>query len=303
MQFDLASDLHTDRWPVDKQVDWAKHKQNDIIIIAGDVSDPTADVVAELKRIAAVYKTVLYVDGNHEHRPFDEIPYLGNAALHAEIAKIPNVVFLRDKVFIQDGVAIIGRNGWWDYKIGEPYVTAEQTREVYANNPNKPDPDVIATEAAADMHWLKSKVTQLQADDTIHSIIVVTHTAPHAGILSWNVYPKQLKYTGFYGNSSMAEVLRADKEHKIKFWLSGHNHDCKDIVIGGVRFYTNPRGRPNDFNREDYKPVALKLDPPLAPPVKPKAGPWGPTAHPAGDINGPPSTGASPQAPLLPPTL
>ena len=51
--------------------------------------------------------------------------------LRLEIAAFSNVFYLKDSVFIKDGVAIIGRNGFWDHQLGDG-VTVEQGEKFLA---------------------------------------------------------------------------------------------------------------------------------------------------------------------------
>src|SRR4051812_26261300 len=98
LRFDLVSDTHIEKWaalPV-----WAA-SENEIIIVAGDVSSSTHKVKTELECLAALYKTVLYIDGNHEY--FESIDddhcvdlSLTEDRLRLLIAEIPNAHYLKD---------------------------------------------------------------------------------------------------------------------------------------------------------------------------------------------------------------
>ncbi|TAL38087.1 MAG: hypothetical protein EPN97_04140, partial [Alphaproteobacteria bacterium] len=109
-KFDLVSDLHVEYW--EKPMDWDAVRTNDIVIVAGDVADTLAETRKELERLSKAYKTVLYIDGNHE---FCEKLYHGGEGaedfddrVRLAIADLPNVHFLKDGVFIVNGTAIIG---------------------------------------------------------------------------------------------------------------------------------------------------------------------------------------------------
>lgn len=123
MKFDLVSDLHDDHWDQGR-LDWAALKIADGAIVAGDISDDPEETVAELARMAQVYKTVLFVDDNHEHqRSFPDIDSPVEL-LSERLKAIPNVHYLTDGPWVGDGVGVVGRNGWWDYRIAEPRVAA-----------------------------------------------------------------------------------------------------------------------------------------------------------------------------------
>ena len=42
------------------------------------------------------------------------------------------------------------------------------------------------------------------------------------------------------------------KSKKIKYWLFGHTHYDINDKINDIKYICNPRGRPDDFNRENY---------------------------------------------------
>src|ERR1700733_9531292 len=93
LKFDLVSDLHVEYWP--KPMDWEALRTNDIVIVAGDVADTLDETRKELERLSKAYKTVLYIDGNHE---FCEKIYHGgedtddfDQRVREMIADLPNV--------------------------------------------------------------------------------------------------------------------------------------------------------------------------------------------------------------------
>lgn len=146
MKVDLMSDLHLDRW-WGVQMTYAPTPGADIAIVAGDLNRNPELSGQALQDIAASYKTVLFVDGNNEFRD----PFLtdGNfnfadteERMRLAIARandsfdVPKIFYLKDGPFLQDGVAIIGRNGHWDYK-ADPRITVKEALTQQAELVNK----------------------------------------------------------------------------------------------------------------------------------------------------------------------
>jgi predicted phosphodiesterase len=245
---DFMSDLHVDKW--DGEIyDYAAHKKSDIAIVAGDVADSRAVTIAELKRIAAVYKTVLFVDGNHEFRKAERVYDFDFDTVEKElregIAGIPNVTYLRDKPFVKDGVAIIGRNGHWDYKI------ADGITEKNAINDAAQKFKSTFNEAASfsklarrDYYALRDQVIALNRDPSVHTIVVVTHTIPRRELLNKSY---NLNWLSRGGNSAMRQLQQFDKHNKIKFWIYGHSHEQIKQNIDGILYRQNPRGKINEL--------------------------------------------------------
>ncbi len=273
-KFDLVSDLHVEYW--EKPVDWAALRNNDVVIVAGDVADTLAETRKELERLSKVYKTVLYIDGNHE---FSEKLYHGGEDITSfddrvreMIADLPNVHFLKDGAVIIDGTAIIGRNGHWDYAALDGVSVEEAEQAVI-------DKLKITSEAAAafskqarqDVDDLKALVKQLGGDPAIHSILVVTHTMPSKKLMPQNL-PNMPAFFSNLANSAMKEVLDEDLNGKITTWVFGHWHRAKDETIDGVRYVSHPRGT-SIRHRPDYKPLSIEVAPKTdAPPPAPKIG-------------------------------
>lgn len=262
LDFDLVSDLHIDRWEDGQQIDWAAKKTSDTLIVAGDISDDLELTVAELRRMAAIYDQVVFIDGNHEsHHVFDglgEVPQ----KLDAMLADIPNVHYLRGGSFVQDGVAVVGACGWWDFKFAEPEVSEAESRAAYgtAKGLDEDGLNQIVTQAKRDHRHIVTEIDRLQDREDVEAIVVVTHTLPDPKLISWGVYPPKQQFAGCYGNSAMPSIRTLDRAEKVKLWAFGHNHDARDETVGHIRYLSNPRGRPLDFNREVYGPRRFAVD-------------------------------------------
>ncbi len=259
---DFMSDLHADLH--DSPLDYAALKKNDIAVVAGDVASDPATCLAELKKIAAVYETVLFVDGNHEFRSgkkgfrynFDFAAV--EETLREGIEQMPNVVYLRDKPFVKDGVAIIGRNGHWDYRILKGYPWRQAVREglgLLGADFNKAAS--FSKMARRDYYALRDHILQFNGDPSIHTIVVVTHTVPRAELIDFKADSRKAKHAQ-KGSWLMRNLLRHDMGKKVKFWLFGHQHAAKTQQIDGVLYHENPRGHDVQAART-YRPSVLKF--------------------------------------------
>ena len=271
-KFDLVSDLHVEYWP--KPVDWDALRVNDVVIVAGDVADTLEETKKELERLSKAYKTVLYIDGNHE---FCEKLYHGgedtddfDQRVREAIADLPNVHFLKDGAFIIDGTAIIGRNGHWDYKALDG-VTVEQGTDAVVEKLRitKEDAALFSAQARQDVDDLKELVRGLSQDPAIHSILVVTHTMPSKELVPTGL-PNMPAFFTNLANSEMTEVLGEDVNKKITTWVFGHWHRPEEKTVDGVHYISHPRGTPNK-RKPEYKPLPIEVTPKkadAAPPPK-----------------------------------
>ncbi len=262
LSVDFYSDLHAEQHA--DALDYAALKKNDIAIVAGDVASDPATCLAEIKKIAAVYKTVLFVDGNHEFRTgapgfkYDFNFRATEETLRKGIAQMPNVVYLRDKPFVQDGVAIIGRNGHWDYRMIKGLSRWRALRKARGYlKASFNQAAQFSKMARRDYYALRDQVIDFNKDKSIHTIVVVTHTVPRADLLV--VKPgTSRERQAIMGSGKLRRLLKYDTGKKVKLWLFGHQHAPGTKTIDGVLYHENPRGHPG-YADKNYKPTALKV--------------------------------------------
>jgi len=263
MNFDLVSDLHIDSWSSDDQMSWVGLPTSLICVVAGDVSTHPDQTLLELTKLSVVYKHIIFIDGNNEHRSNN----YGSVAttqkyLHNQISKyFTNITYLYDKVAIINNVAFIGANGWWTYNYGGPDYSMDECRRDFelAAGVTSTVSDRILSIAEEDAEFLCFNVNKLQYQTNIDNIVLVTHTVPNRHIINDNWNLRNTYYEGTAGNTFMETVLDYDYQGKIKTWCFGHCHDAYDTTLNNIQYISNPRGRPTDFNRRVYYPKLVTL--------------------------------------------
>jgi predicted phosphodiesterase len=259
MKFDLVSDLHIDFWGEQFHTDWLKDQHCDTLVVAGDVSDNvemTCEFVDTV--LCNAYGRVLIVDGNHEHQP--QFPNLEDSIRNWEICIAQTSAnYLGFGAVDIDGVRFIGINGWWSFDFGEPNIAEHTSRNALINRTSWGE-DTYLKQKAQGLHdavFLKEQMADAQKQDC--PVVVVTHSLPHPSCISWNVYPENNHFVGLYGNTNYEWTFEKDTRNLMKYWLFGHNHDHKNIPYGDASLISNPRGRPKDWNREQYSPLQLEV--------------------------------------------
>lgn len=214
VNFDYVSDLHIET--LKKKINW-KNKKSDILIIAGDVSNDinlTAKYI--MNEIYGIYKTILFIDGNHEH---DLIyPNLYNYYQLKECFRYHNnIIFLPDNDYIINKTVFIGCCGWWNCKKNKK----------------------IFDRANFEFNNLIKKIEKYEKDNHIDEIIIVTHTVPLPRFY-------EIKETDFNENFIKINYGRYKKVVK---WVFGHVHKSFNFKGIGIKYISNPRG---NFN-EDFE--------------------------------------------------
>lgn len=264
MTYDLVSDLHVDYWTLEHKYDWKKNKTEGCkgVIIAGDIADTLDITVEELNKACDVYDVVMYVDGNHEAtHHYDDLGYVSNIVSKA-MKDRRNFYNLSKVDFIDEetNTVFIGACAWWDFKICEPEISHEEGKKnmSFDWNPNKAlDSETIiqniVNAAYDDYVRVKNRIEQYNG---VRDICVVTHTVPHKELISQN-YPLDRTFASYYGNSLFQEFFNCES---VKTFIYGHNHDSVNTrYINGKLCVSNPRGRPQDYNRVNYTSMRLQL--------------------------------------------
>lgn len=269
MKFDLVSDLHIDIWDPELNTTWVNNSQNDILVIAGDTSD-NLDLTADyINYLCAEYKQVIVLDGNHDNQPQDQKPWqcdlnldldASTIAWNKTVAKTKAHNLSLEPIIIGD-VAFVGQNGWWTYDFGEPKIDRQISIDHYAKKAAKWGWEYnwqhIREHAIAQADKLTEWVTELQNNPLVKHIVVVTHTLPHYDTIVWKNSANV--YGGLYGNRYMYRVKEADTLGKISTWCFGHDHPGNEVIKPGIRYISNPRGRPDDYNKENYSPLEIEI--------------------------------------------
>lgn len=266
MQFDLISDLHVDSWARNQQIEWSSVQKSRVCLVAGDVASEPARVREELKALSRCYDQVMYVDGLLEHRNRLHQLAASYKQLREALEGLSGVAYLKESSPVVGGVAVVGANGWWDYRFGEPRVRASASREAFgiAEGLSPAGLKAIADQAQRDYRHMVIEVDKLQNDSSVHSILMVTHAIPDPTLLPWDESPRVAAFAGTYGNTRLPNLLNIDVYQKIRMWVFGRTHAERKDNFAAVDFVSNPRGCPCDFGRTEYQPKQLVLNDPYA---------------------------------------
>lgn len=276
MNIDFCSDLHVDAWvgrtmlhdPARKMwlgepfkstyvdIDWAafKNPDSDILVIAGDIANTMVTTVNVLECASLVYKTVIVVEGNHDHYDNDMRVEDGMVHLKNELTRFSNVYYLDGmSSFVQDGVAFFGATGWYDWKAyedrGISEIIARVTWMQYSNDSRYPtfncgSPEVLANIQSVN---LAAQVQKANVDPDISHIVMTTHMSPRADIMEWKTNDAVWNaLTPSYVNTGLQMVLNEDTNKKISHWIYGHTHARQMVEIDGVTYANNARGYPRE---------------------------------------------------------
>jgi len=259
MKFDLVSDLHIDFWN-DRTINnsWIEYKSSDILVVAGDTSDYPEWTRYYLNELCAIYKTVLYIDGNHEHEKTTEMPRISTDKFKKE-SGLCKAHYLKNSSYVIDNTVFIGATGWYSFDFAEPKISTQDVIEKFKEQSNASDQwinDQLAM-SKEDAKHIESEVDRYTNDDSIANIVVVTHMLPHRKLFTKEERIRHDFYEGMYGNAQLERSI--EKNSKIKYWCFGHTHRHINENLYNINFVAHPRGRPRDYNRIEYAPLTLEI--------------------------------------------
>ena len=267
-QFDLVSDLHIDQWSkkyqiknpcgkvIESPIEIMPSPNTTILVVAGDISDDLDTSLEYLNHLSKNYNHVLFVDGNHEHVNLYPELY-SREGIHNRISQLCNskVVYLAKDSFIMHKTVFIGVSGWWDFNGQDidSIIAAESYFDGWINMNLQQKSQFtrnVLKRAEKEHQELESRIKMYSKDKDITSIILVSHSVPLGGLSTRNLEATET-------NSKLIGIANSKSYNpKITHWVFGHTHQQHNIQYKGINFISNPRGRPEDFNRVfGYKPI------------------------------------------------
>ena len=250
MKITLVSDLHLELGP---QI----MEGGEVLIIAGDACEASS---LYNERITSAgqgplnqrtpctsffleecpkYEKVFYVLGNHEH--YSGIIQKTKERLQPYMP--PNVTILENESEVYKGIHFLGTTLWTDCN-KEDFVTMQHLKrgmtdfeviqridvDIGMLRPFRPRDSVVMHQEA--LEFLRNELI-----DGLPSVVITHHSPSFA-----TTHPRFRDQTLMNGGycSELSEFI-LDRPN-IKAWCFGHQHDSTDMMIGGTRVVSNPRG-------------------------------------------------------------
>lgn len=265
------SDLHLE-FQDQNPVDTTNPEQADVLVLAGDIMvaddlkrwdredvylNLTSSRQSAAKRyrdfldaMAASYKHVIYVAGNHEF-------YHGKFRQSLEVLKdectlnYDNVHFLENDFVDIEGVRFVGGTMWTNCNNHDPVTM--MALQYGMNDYNVITNDERGFTKLRPVHTIERHAATLQyiRNHLVPKTVVVTHHAPsfHSD------YAGEGEFNGGYA-SNLEEFIMDNTQ--IAYWCHGHMHHEFDYPVGEhARVVCNPRGYPGQL--PDWTPKTFEV--------------------------------------------
>jgi predicted phosphodiesterase len=250
MKLHILSDLH-----VEFESFNPPETEADVVILAGDIHVGKRGV--DWAKASFPDKHAIYVLGNHEYygRAFPK-----HVSDLKELVEGSNIHILENSHLVVNEFAFLGCTLWTDFKLfGDPKIAgyqATQTMTDYRRIRISPQYRKIRSIDTAIIHdkslrWLEEKVKELK--DTGRNIVIITHHAPSKRSLP------EVHQDDTLSAAYASHLDRFVRESYAKLWIHGHVHTQQDYEIGNTRIICNPRGYPDEQNKDFIPDLVIEV--------------------------------------------
>ena len=235
MRVFALSDIHVDydlnaKWIAGLSV--ADH-QEDVLILAGDVTDSRSLLAWCLGTLARRFKQVLFVPGNHDLWVIRDDHRKNSLQKVEEVSAVAASSGASMQVFRAPRVTIIPLWSWYDYSFGEP---GDELRSVWMDYRACRWPDGITeTDVAARFASVNEKHSGVAGE----TIITYSHFLPRVELIpSASTFLRPV-----LGSTRLDEQVRT---LRASIHVYGHSHVQRRVTIDGVSYVNNALGYPSE---------------------------------------------------------
>jgi len=239
MRIFAVSDIHID---YDVNAKWvanlsAADYRDDVLILAGDVTDTRRLLDWCLTTLAERFRKVLFVPGNHDLWVIREDRGKDSFQKFDEVRALVESRGASMEPFRERGVSIIPLLSWYDYSFGEP---SEELKAMWMDYracrwPSGYGEKEIAAHFAA--------LNPRQAPPAGDMVITYSHFMPRIDLM-----PGFISRTGrlLYPVLGSTGIERQLRNLNSQMHVYGHSHVNRDVEIDGVSYVNNAFGYPSE---------------------------------------------------------
>lgn len=239
MRVFALSDIHID---YDVNAKWIANLsiaeyQNDVLILAGDVTDTRRLLDWCLSTLAKRFKKVLFVPGNHDLWVIREDREKNSLQKFDDVCAVVESSGASMQAFRERGVSIIPLLAWYDYSFGEP---SEELRSIWMDYHACRWPSGFTEkDIAAHFAAFNNKQVSLVGDE----VITYSHFLPRIDLMPGFIpSAKKLLYP-VLGSAQLERQLRRLNPN---IHVYGHSHVNRHVKIDGVSYINNAFGSPSE---------------------------------------------------------
>jgi predicted phosphodiesterase len=238
MRVFALSDVHVDyeanvRWVAGlSDVDYL----DDVLILAGDVSDSLVKLELTLKSLVAKFRKVLFVPGNHELWVIRDENSATSLEKFRQVCRVVEQSGASMQTFASEGVVIVPLLSWYDYSFGLP---GDELRDTWMDYRACRWPSDLGMEAVARLFERANRLPNTRAE----TVISFSHFLPRIDVMPAYVSAPNRRLYPVLGSAKLDQQVRAVRA---KIHVYGHSHVNQCVQIDGVTYVNNAFGYPRE---------------------------------------------------------
>lgn len=239
MRVFAVSDIHVD-YP--ENLDWIlgldkRDYGDDILILAGDVTDKLPLLEQVFASLAACFKAVLFVPGNHDLwiqdddfdcslAKFEAINALcRDCGVHADLFELP-------------GISFVPLYSWYDFSFGEP---DRRLRRAWRDFRACSWPEHLPESRDVSEHFLSMNIPKLATSNEV--VISYSHFLPRIDVMPQRIPLERRNVYPVLGSEALGEQI---KQLKPNIHVYGHSHVNQSIQIDDIEYVNNAFAYPSE---------------------------------------------------------
>jgi predicted phosphodiesterase len=239
MRVFAISDIHIDYYANSK---WVANLsttdyRDDVLILAGDVTDERKLLEWCLGTLAKLFKKVLFVPGNHDLWVIRDGAQKTSLEKFDEVRAVAESSGASMRPFVAPGLAIVPLLGWYDYSFGAP---SDDLKAVWMDYracrwpAGYSDLDVAA-------HF--ASLNDAQPRPRNETVITYSHFLPRIDVM-----PSSIPSAGrlLYPILGSLEIERQLRALGSSMHVYGHSHVNRRVTLDGVTYVNNAFGYPSE---------------------------------------------------------
>ena len=239
MRIFALSDIHID---YDANAKWIANLsiaeyQDDVLILAGDVTDTRRLLEWCLTTLAKRFKKVLFTPGNHDLWVIREDREMDSLRKFDDVRAVVESSGASMQAFRERGVEIIPLLAWYDYSFGEPN---EELRSMWMDYRACRWPSGYTEEDVA-AHFASFNDKQVSVAGA--TVITYSHFLPRIDLMPEFIPREHKLLYPILGSTRLERQLRRLNS---SIHVYGHSHVNRHVKIDGVSYINNAFGYPNE---------------------------------------------------------
>jgi len=240
MRVFALSDIHID---FDANARWVSalsrdDYQQDVLILAGDVSDSITQLERCFDGLAQRFRKVFFVPGNHDLWVIRDSPEINSLDKFEQVKRVAQACGVTMSADVVDGVAIVPLFGWYDDSFGVPgpelhdaWMDFRACRWLAGWSGTDISDYFIGQNDLSDI--ARGKVT-----------ISFSHFLPRIDLMPDFIPMARRSIYPVLGSSRIEKMVR---EIAPDIHVYGHSHVNRDVKIDGVNYINNAFGYPYEM--------------------------------------------------------